>query len=142
MNKYLLVITVLLFTLQSCVKDQTGFEPNSNIPLYTNDILGVIEDESGAPIEGVRVMYDGQEALTDIFGVYQFKNVKVSSDQSFLSIEKTGYFAAGRSFSSVGNGTIKLKTFCYQRHLTIYLMRTKGARSLKRILPCSFLLMP
>ena len=109
MNKYLLVITVLLFTLQSCVKDQTGFEPNSNIPLYTNDILGIIEDESGAPIEGVRVMYDGQEALTDIFGVYQFKNVKVSSDQSFLSIEKTGYFAAGRSFSSVGNGTIKLK---------------------------------
>lgn len=126
MKKYLLITFTMICILQSCNKDQSIFVPNENIPVYTNDILGIVTDETGAPVIGARIIYDNQVALTDISGIYHLKKVGVSADQSYLSIEKEGYFAAGRSFASTGDGLIKLKNVLLSKNFSHFLDANTG----------------
>jgi len=120
MHRILLVMMVCVCFLQACVKEQSDFITNPVQPAYSNDILGIVVDEEGQPVVGAAVRFDGQVSFTDIYGVYQFKNVKVSAEQSYLTIEKTGYFNSGRGFSAVGEGSIKLRNVLLKKEFEYF----------------------
>ncbi len=126
MSKILSVFVVLALIFQGCALDQSDFIPNATIPVYTNDILGVVMGDDDDPIVGARVRFNGKVALTDIYGVYQFKNVEVSSDHNFLTIEQLGYFSTGREFRSAGNGRITLRNNLMPKKFEYFFDATTG----------------
>lgn len=126
MSKALSVLIALALILQGCTRDQSDFIPTTAIPEYTNDILGVVMGDDDTPIVGAQVRFNGKITLTDIYGIYQFKHVEVSSDHNLLTIEQPGYFSTVRVFGSSGNGRIALKNNLLPKKFEYFFDATNG----------------
>lgn len=108
MKNYFLLASLAIITLfNSCSKDEMTFFADPGIT-YKSNILGIVSDESNQPVEGANVTFNGLTKTTDKNGVYQFKDVEVSSKHSFLKIRKAGYFEGSRAFNTQKPANIRL----------------------------------
>lgn len=104
MQKYFITIGILITILfVACQKDISQL---TGVPFeyYKSDIFGRVLDEENQPVSEAIVRFGNIVTTTDINGVYQFKNVQISAQHSFLSIVKEGYFEGSRGFNTFESG--------------------------------------
>lgn len=97
------------------MKDESDFIKGPKSKTYTSNILGIVIDESGKAIENASVHFEDQITQTDKNGVYQFKNVEISSQHSFINITKQGYFDGNRAFTVNRKSSIQLKNVLVEK---------------------------
>lgn len=93
----------------SCQKniDETIFvplpEPKFAIPAATpvnGSVCGIVVDENNTPVPSAEVTYAGRIYQADAKGFFDIRNVVLDKYVSTVTVNKTGYFKAIRSFSA------------------------------------------
>ena len=104
----LIFISGMVF-FSSCQKniDETIFvplpEPKFAIPAVTpvnGSVCGIVVDENNSPVPSAEVTHAGITYLADSKGFFDIKNVVLDKYVSTVTVNKTGYFKAIRSFSA------------------------------------------
>ncbi len=116
MKQIITTLILLLVILGGCQKDISQFTeiPGKN---YKSNILGMVLDEEDQPVVEAIVNFGGKTVTTDVNGIYQFKNVDISSQHSFLSIQKDGYFTGSRAFNTFEPGkTLNLRNVLLKKN--------------------------
>lgn len=109
MYKFIWILMLLSALMTGCIKDQSDFIGQPGAVTQTSSIFGILQNEDGTPVEGAAVTFGGLTVISDIYGVYQFKNVEVSSERSIIRIMKEGYFETSRTFSTQRKSSLRLK---------------------------------
>ncbi len=112
-SKFLSLLLLMFLTgtafLTSCQKniDDTIFvplpEPKFAIPAATpvnGSVCGIVVDENNTPVPSAEVSYAGMTYQADAKGFFDIKNVVLDKYVSTVTVNKTGYFKAIRSFSA------------------------------------------
>lgn len=92
-------IVVLFFIISGCGKHEI-IENIAEEKFYTSNIMGIVQNENNFPIEGAKVIFNGQSTQTDKNGVYLFASVQVSSRHNLIRIEKAGFLPGIRVFTT------------------------------------------
>jgi hypothetical protein len=81
-----------LFMLNSCSKDDSdGNQVNPGSQKVMTTVVGRLVDEAGNPVSGATVSLEGQSTMSDLLGLFLFKNISVNKGRCVLSFSKTGY---------------------------------------------------
>ena len=117
---FLLTLLGSLFLISSCKKDvDTTLPPPADFPGFsipvaspvTGSISGIVVDELNNPVQQATVMLNGNTYQTDTRGLFHINNVQLDKYVTTVTVSKTGYFKALRSFSATAsrnNLSIKL----------------------------------
>ncbi len=104
---YALIFLIALLSFNSCenavdyLEDDTSSSGNKS----ETNITGIITDELGQPSSGVTVTVEGNNSVTNGFGVYFFEGVKVNRSRFIISARKQGYFDAVKAVTFIKTGT-------------------------------------
>ncbi len=74
----------------------------------TTDLTGEVVDKDGKPIEGAEVQIDGQEARTDLEGVFRFS--RMASGKVYVQVDKPGYASHRENLMVAGGHVIERGT--------------------------------
>lgn len=107
--KNLWILAILALAISSCRKDTIDFIEGPKGQDFQSNILGSVIDEAGQPVANATVKYLGVTKTSDENGVYYFKNVKVNSKHSLITIRKEGYFEASRVFTTDRSNTVRVR---------------------------------
>ncbi len=95
------VIVILALMISSCHKDQddksviTKDSPNVVIFEQINgNVFGSVKGENNEPIVNATVTIYSSIAQTDKNGVFNFKNIKLDKQGTYIMVEKSGYITA------------------------------------------------
>ena len=106
----LLIILVILFTYNSCKKDDVT-ESNTNInasQFFGNGVSitakGRVIDGNGNAVVGAIVKGGGSLDTTDVMGVFQLSSFAAYENSGCVTVEKPGYFKGIRSFVPKSGG--------------------------------------
>jgi hypothetical protein len=111
-NLSLLVLLCSVFILFSCKKDiTTNNTPPANehpfpIPAaspVTGRITGIVVNENNVPVQNADVSFNGTTYQTDAKGLFHINNVVMDKYITTVTVNKTGYFKALRSFSATAS---------------------------------------
>ncbi len=95
----LVFFTLLLF---SCKEDNlpgtTDFNTFPQPENVQGSVNGRVMDTEGNPVMDATVNFYGQTMLTNEFGLFQFNDVSLNANGTFISVEKDGYFQGSRRF--------------------------------------------
>ncbi len=105
-NINILLATFILFgiaSLQSCnKKDYTKIANTSvfeNSKTVKTSVYGIVQDESGTPVQAALVKTGSYTTVTDNNGLFFFNNITTPSNVSTMVVSKDGYFNGSRSLS-------------------------------------------
>lgn len=101
---------ILACSLLACTKDDSPDVPSSNTPsglfgsAITLNVVGVVRDEAGAPVEGATVTagFSNHTTTTDAYGTFRLEGISGYTSLGLVRISKLGYFPGSRSFLPVG----------------------------------------
>ena len=68
----------------------------------TASVNGVVLDENNNPFPGATVRCGTQTMVTNILGVFFFKNISISKNNGSVTVTKSGYFKGTRNFLAAG----------------------------------------
>jgi hypothetical protein len=109
----LLFIIFVFFSCQKSTIDITGIDPVSNIdPIpVTASVNGKVMDQNSIAVVDAIVKCGSHTTITDSRGFFSFKSITLDKYASMVTVEKSGYFTAVRSFSTKekANSYVKLK---------------------------------
>ncbi len=107
----LLFPIMILLVFSACRKDSevTMIEEDNHTPIILegyepvveniiSSVSGIIVDQTGAPLENVRLSLGNNTSMTDVFGTFRFEDISMNKKGTFLKAEKDGYFMGGRRF--------------------------------------------
>ncbi|WP_225000305.1 carboxypeptidase-like regulatory domain-containing protein [Cesiribacter sp. SM1] len=106
LRKCLICLYVLAFftALNGCTDDDGDVagpvvveDPLSPAPSVTTTLSGLVLDEEGNPLSGVRVTAHGETATTDAEGSFRLQDVQVPGNRCVISAGKEGYFTSVRA---------------------------------------------
>ncbi len=105
MKKTLFFLYLIISLIgSSCHKDDPiGGGPDSTIYVQTQ-LMGVINDENGAGMEGVGLRWGQQIATTDENGFYTFSSAPADQEGTLLQITANGYFDLTKTVVPIPNG--------------------------------------
>lgn len=108
---YLLTILAIAGCTREPLNEVISREPVVIPPteLVLGSISGVITDEDGMPLTGVRVMSGNDVTETGDDGEFIFMDIELYADGTFLTAEKTGYFNGSRKFNAKANQVNNVK---------------------------------
>ncbi|MBK8701270.1 MAG: carboxypeptidase regulatory-like domain-containing protein [Saprospiraceae bacterium] len=94
-----LSITASLFFFTSCHKDDFN-ESEEQLTTFTaqvveeiqGNVIGYVYNDQHMPVEGATVQIYSATSITNAFGVFTFKNVKLDKNGTYLTARKEGYF--------------------------------------------------
>lgn len=126
MKNILYIILALSFILVSCHKDEDTEETKTTeevLPEIDNaqegQLTGIVFDDSGNPVQGVKITSYGKTTTTDINGVFKIDNTLLSPTGSYIKAEKEGYhLGSDLVFSSTNNGYSKIMLLALDRAKT------------------------
>jgi hypothetical protein len=110
----LLPLTVIAFLFFSCQRQLENYLPvdlahqlrtappastDKDITIYSG-IEGRVLDENNQPLADAVVTAGGVKTTTNSFGIFSIKNVSVSEQWSFITVQKPGYFSGSRTVVS------------------------------------------
>ena len=75
----------------------------------TASVNGVVLDENNNPFPGATVRCGTQTMVTNILGVFFFKNISISKNNGSVTVTKSGYFKGTRNFLAVAGKSHFLK---------------------------------
>lgn len=115
-NTLIYTIALMLFLFSSCRKEIDITEEIINPPVPTikveSSVIGLVQDENSLPIEDAIVRLKDETVYTDENGIFQFKNVIMNENGTFITVEKNQYFKGSRMFypelGNVNNVSIQL----------------------------------
>jgi hypothetical protein len=95
---FLLVSSVLFYGCQKELSTENGGTP----VVITNQtsIEGRVTDESNMPVAGAKVKAGIATTQTDKNGMFKIANAAFTTSETFVTIEKPGYFKGSRNFFS------------------------------------------
>ncbi len=82
--------------------DEQHFPIPSASPV-TGKLTGIVVNESNQPVQNADVILNGTTYQTDINGLFQTNNVVLDKYITTVTVNKTGYFKALRSFSATAS---------------------------------------
>jgi hypothetical protein len=91
---------IIFFLLAGCYKDEETFETKITSTVFTavvteeikGSLSGIISDESGLPLDGALVQIYSASTKTNRYGYFEFTNVGLDKNGTFLTVKKEGYF--------------------------------------------------
>ncbi len=102
--RFLSVLPLLLLVIAACkVSDApTNSGGNTDITMINTTVAGVVNDDSGQPLQGVEVTVrvNGvvkSTAVTNKFGSFMIQNASVPSSRCVILCKKNGYFNGSRA---------------------------------------------
>jgi hypothetical protein len=103
-----LAVTALL--MSACKRDRTEdppfIDPTVNDgETVTAGITGIVVNENNIPLSGITVNSSGNNAITDRYGIFRFKNISISKANASVKVVRNGYFTAYRTFPAVAGRT-------------------------------------
>ena len=113
LNLPLFIISILLFA--SCNKNDDSSQnenPNySSVGSYDShtSIAGRVLNENNTAMAGVLVTANGHTVLSDLNGIFLFKNIGVNKDRCIVRFSKPGYFLRTQAFKPTVNSVNYLK---------------------------------
>ncbi len=123
--KPFLVIMISILSLVACKKNDLPPNYNNEVEILENEALsavvtteqittsikGIIRDENGEPLEGVRVKVGNKTAITYLNGEFMFLDINVNKDFALVKASREGYFDGFRTFTpTVGRlNTIRIQ---------------------------------
>src|SRR5436190_612689 len=107
MRKYLffLALAGLIFFL-SCQKELSDFEGPAPTDLTTkvrSSVSGFVTDENNLPVTGATVKAGNLVISTDKYGFFEIKNVDVVMNAATVTVTKSGYFNAIKTYRAENN---------------------------------------
>ena len=99
----LFVFILVSLLIISCGKDDgEGGSPGSNqvpmVPIQAS-VIGSIFDLQNQPIEGAQVIIGSASVLTDVNGVFGFRDVAMNEDGTLIQVVANGYFSLSKIFN-------------------------------------------
>ncbi len=125
----LLVLSLLLFNLFSCDKDDFDSNPTNDPNLNSNDLLfqsenfgevttgsffGVIKDEDGLLLEDVQINVGNAITFTDRNGVFTINDVEVFENFAYVKANKSGYINGSRVVIPKSEGSNRIDIVLYK----------------------------
>jgi hypothetical protein len=99
---YLFLLSTIL--LGACnLKDKFKVDTPQPSSLVNSTIIGIVKDEAGLPIANAAVFAGTQSTVSDINGIYIFKNVLCAKKATTIKFIKTGYFNGFKTISVQAN---------------------------------------
>lgn len=79
--------------------------------MITTSVMGKIVDENNQPMKDATVRAGGKTTATDEYGIFRIKDINVSRQSTFITVEKSGYFKGSRTINTEtrGNAFIRVK---------------------------------
>ncbi len=106
-NRLLCFIGILLF-VQACIKDIHDFSPESKKE-YRTEIIGVVTDAVGHPLQNTMVTLAGKQVFSDAQGVYRFQDLWLNDIHNPIHFTKESYFNFTNSIAAHANSSMELK---------------------------------
>lgn len=101
-NTTILSFLLFIILISSCRQEIDIREELPEIPeptvLVETSVMGIVQTEGLIAVEGAAVELGTELTFTDENGVFQFKNIILPENQSFVTVEKEGYFLGSRKF--------------------------------------------
>lgn len=109
------ILVIVLTTFHSCRKDEQDQTLITDLQSQgiKVDVFGIVTDQSGVPLPGVKVAIGNVMAFTNEDGFYVLKNGTTVDDRYYVSAEKATYFTSGKG------GRI-LKTGAYSANIRLF----------------------
>lgn len=101
----LLSLSLLVaFVFSSCKKnsdsDGTDTRPDFNTKVTATMVSGFVTDENDAPVLNAAVVIGSKIVATDKYGYFEVGNVEVVKTAATVTVNKTGYFKAIKTFAA------------------------------------------
>jgi hypothetical protein len=114
--KTIVALLCIISAVLACQKsgiDGGGPDPVTNInptPVIAS-VTGKVTDQNNVAVAGATVKSGVHTTTTDSRGFFSFRSISLDKYASMVTVEKSGYFTAIRSFSTKekGNSYVKLK---------------------------------
>lgn len=116
-SKIAFIVGLFLFISSSCQREfsetldqQTG-QPVSDIETVIGGIEGIVIDENNQPVTGASVSSGANTTITNTYGVFSFRKIRLSKANGSVKVSKPGYFTAYRTFASTAGriNNVRLK---------------------------------
>lgn len=100
---FYIIAFIVLLTWSGCRKNDSGSDNISPAPpdlstKINSSVSGFVTDENNAAIWGASVSVGGVTQLTDKYGYFEVNNVPVVKDAATVTISRTGYFKAIKTY--------------------------------------------
>lgn len=81
--------------------------PKEGVRVNTN-VFGQVVGEDDKPLSGVMVTATGISAITDVNGIFMFRNINLDQARAYITATKPGYFKGSRIFQPKKDGMTRL----------------------------------
>lgn len=108
---FLSVCLACVLVTTGCRKDSEDnpVNPGTNKPTVLTTIAGIVSDENGNALSGITVSTHGKTAVSNQYGLFVVKDVRVPQDRCFILARQDGYFTASRAEVPKANGVTNMR---------------------------------
>ncbi len=106
------ILAVLLFSFCKNDDDFSPQDPNMDVntgELITTTITGLVFDENNLAVVDAEVILGNNSTTTDANGVFIFRDVQTRSRDTYLTVEKDGFFHSSKRIYPGGSSSMKLR---------------------------------
>ncbi len=103
--KRILFFFLLILGVISCQRENIDemeipvLDDKPNVTVESS-VVGLVSDENGDPINDAQVFLGNLQTTTNELGLFSFENELMSQNNSYVQVQKEGYFNGSRKFST------------------------------------------